>query len=95
MQAAGKIRLENLQCRKNEILGDEIQGVFQKLRLNKDLRVLNLSDNKITNAIAEEIRDEYVCKNVFIEEIGLLVNKSLHSQIEENIDDECRKNLLI
>ena len=33
--------------------------------------------------------------NIYIEQIVLKGNKSLHSSIEDNIDDECRKNLLI
>lgn len=42
LQAWDKIKLENLQCRKNNINGEEIRGIFKKLLLNSNLRVLNL-----------------------------------------------------
>ena len=57
--------------------------------------MLNLSDNFIDNKNVEEIRDQYVKLNIFIEEIVLKGNKGLHSTIEDHIDDECRKNILI
>ena len=59
------------------------------------MKVINLQDNSIHNENAVEIRDYYAKLNIYIEEIVLKGNKSLHSSIEENIDDECRKNLLI
>lgn len=49
----------------------------------------------MNNENLEEIRDHYTRQNVFIERIIMRGNKNLHSSIEEHIDDECKKNLLI
>ena len=57
--------------------------------------MLNLSDNNINNANAEEILNLYVKQNIYIEEVVLKGNKSLHSSIAENINTETRKNILI
>jgi hypothetical protein len=62
--------------------------VFRKLRLNQDLKVLNLSENHITNENAIEILTHHVHQNIFIEQVVLKGNKSLHSSIEDNIDTE-------
>lgn len=69
--------------------------MFKSLGLNRNLKVLNLSWNRINNENLEEIRDHYTRQNVFIEEIIMRGNKNLHSSVEEHINDECKKNLLI
>ena len=69
LQEQEKIKLENLQVRKNFIKGEQIIGVFksEKLILNSNLRVLNLQDNRILSENATEICEHYVKRNIYIE----------------------------
>lgn len=47
LQAKKEIKLENLQSRKNLIIGSELHNAFSRLRLGKTLKVINLQDNLI------------------------------------------------
>ena len=97
LQELNKIKLENLQVRKNYIKGEQILGVFksEKLILNSNLRVLNLQDNRLNTENATEICEHYLKRNIYIEQIVLKGNKALHPSTQESIDHECRKNLLV
>ena len=68
---------------------------FKKLRLNTQLRVLNLKDNAIHDLCAHEILKHYADVNVYLEQIILTGNKCLNTTEVEHINDECRKNQLI
>ena len=67
LQSRDKLKLENLQYRKNKVDGHELHSCFRKLQFNNKLRVLNLQDNFITNENAEEIREFWAEKNIFAE----------------------------
>ena len=95
LQASNRLRLGNLQCRKNLIDGKKVIGLFRKLRQNKDLRVLNLSDNNLNNANAEEILTHYVQPNVYVEQLVLAGNKSISSSLSESIETETVNNIKI
>ena len=73
--------LHTLQCRKNEIEGEEIEEFVESLTRNSYFRVLSLSDNYLTNEVAKIILD--VCKrDVTIEDISLQGNQEVqHSLI--------------
>lgn len=95
LQASNRLRLANLQCRKNLIDGKKVIGLFRKLSHNKDLRVLNLADNNLQNANAEEILSQYVQPNVYVEKVVLIGNKSVGSHLQEDIETETINNIKI
>ena len=90
-----KIPLKVFHCRKNRIDGELIpNGLFKKLHINKHLSILNLKANLLLNETAQEL-EQYSKENVYIDEIMLLKNKRVHYSVMEEIDEECRKNVLI
>ena len=80
-QSKGHLNLENLQCRKNGINGDEIKDVFKVLKHNTFLKVINLQDNFINDENAKEILNDYAMINIYLENVTLKGNKSLNSSI--------------
>ena len=95
LQANSKVKLQNLQCRKNKIFAENLTEILQKLSVGKDLRVLNLKDNSIQDQIAHEILTHFAIANVYLDQVILKGNKCLKTSDIEHINDECRKNLLI
>ena len=70
-------------------------GSFRKLALNTSLKVLNLKGNMLNEEVVRELRDQYALVNIYLEQVVLKGNLNINRSISHNINDECRKNLLI
>jgi len=90
-----QLRLHTFHCRKNKIIGGQIIGCFKPLaHYGCSLQVLNLKDNFLNSKNSEELRK--VCyENLLMEEVNLMGNKDVHAQATDEIESECRKNILI
>ena len=76
--------LEVFRCRKNDIQGEEVIGIFKNLISKSSVRVIDLKDNFLINENAEELvllaRQDY-----HIEELCLDGNRGISSSVVDEV----------
>ena len=86
--------LQNLHVRKNYIKGEEIMNLKKVLRDNTNLFYLDLKDNELDD-VCGQMLIELLHDNYFIEDLVIDGNMHINQTTKEEIQEECRKNLLI